>query len=75
MPLHAEAEAARRILDRLDDAVRRRRGDDEPFAERLHGLVMAAVDLLRVAREQLLQPRPLLDPHIVRHRMGGVVTR
>src|SRR5580765_3268622 len=47
VPLDAEAEARRRILDRFDDAVGRGRRRDEPFCDVLHRLVMPAVDLER----------------------------
>src|SRR3981081_1941279 len=49
VPLHAKAEAALRLLNRLADAVAPGRRRDEPFAERLRRLVMAAVDRARLA--------------------------
>src|ERR1700704_3551826 len=63
VPLHAKAEAACRILNRLDDPVGRGRRRDEPFAEGLRRLVMAAVDRARLAgfealAHQALEQRP-----------------
>src|SRR2546427_4855603 len=55
VPLHAEAEALRGILDGLDDAVRRGGGRDEPFAERLRRLMVTAVHGAGVA---LFDPLP-----------------
>src|SRR5215208_208800 len=53
MPLHAEAEAAARVLECFDDAVGRRRRRDEPLADILRRLVVAAV---HGAGVRLLEP-------------------
>ena len=71
MPLDAEAKARRRILDRLDHAVRRRRRRDEAGRDVLHRLMVAAVDFAAPrppsrSRISLRQQRILVDPDLVR---------
>ena len=64
MPLHRETEAARRALDRFDDAIGRGRGDGESSCGLVDGLVMAAVDLEYFAVDELF-------PHDVREHAPG----
>src|SRR5436190_10030770 len=74
MPLYAEAEAAARILDGFDDAVRRSRRCDESFAEILRRLVMPAVDRTGLTGLESLAHQPFehrlrFDPHLMRDRV------
>lgn len=73
MPLHTEAEALVRRLDRLDDAVGGRRGCDERLAQRGDGLMVPAVDAagVAVASERALERGALADLHIVREGVLG----
>ncbi len=77
VPLHAEAEARRGILDRLDDAVGRGRGRDEAGRDRLDRLMMAAVHGDRLVHQpfahQSRQQRILVDPDVVRQLVGQVL--
>src|SRR5215213_7010303 len=77
VPLDAEAEARRWILDRFDDAVGRGRGDAESFGDLLHRLMMPAVRFARVGVAQALtqqarEQRVLVDPDFVREVVGLV---
>src|SRR5260221_4952318 len=69
MPLDAEAERLRGILDGFDHAVRRRRADNEAGGDGLHRLMVAAVHLARVGvgeplAHQAREQRILLEPHL-----------
>ena len=59
MPLHADREAPRRILDALDRPVRGPRSLDEPFADAAEALVVVRGDLGARADDRR-QPRALL---------------
>ena len=55
VPEHAEAERPRRILDALDQAVRRDRRRDQAVADPAEALVVVRVDLRRALAEDLAQ--------------------
>src|SRR4030095_6682580 len=73
VPLHAETETLRGVLDCFDHAVGRGRAGHESFAERGRRLMMPAVDGARVPFElfahECLQQAPTRDPHIVGNRV------
>ena len=58
MPLDAEQEAGRGIVQRLDRPVRRGRDDLQPRAEAVDGLVVEAVDLQPAMAGQRVQRDP-----------------
>ena len=57
VPLDAEAEAQRRVVERLDRAVRRVGAGDQPLAELVDGLVVEAVDVEAAAAGEAVQRR------------------
>ena len=76
MPLHADAESARGILDGFDDAIGRGGGRDESFSERLHGLMMAAVHgaliaVLDAGAHQAFERASWRHPDVMRNREPG----
>src|SRR5262245_52058110 len=71
MPLHAKTESCRWILDGLDDAVWSGAAHLKSGCERLHRLVVPAVDLKRIRiaetlAHQFRQQRILLEPDFMR---------
>jgi hypothetical protein len=73
VPLDAEAEAQLRVVDRLERAVGRVGGRDEPRPELVDGLVVEAVDLEPAPPGQAVQRRAFADGDRVRGLVGLVL--
>ena len=73
VPLDSDAKAPTRILDALDDPVRRHRIDRQTRGRRLHGLMMRAVDGDLVATGDLAEPRSLRKTHGVAGFVAGIL--
>src|SRR2546428_2314725 len=72
MPLHADIKRMRRILETLDDAVRRERCDAKALTDVSNGLVMRGVHVELLFADDLREARPLFDEDVVTMTICGL---
>src|SRR6266498_730994 len=76
MPLHADVERMRWILDPFDDAVGSERGDTQPFADVTDRLVMRGIHVQLLFTEDLGEQGAIFDEDVVTMavaRLAGVL--
>src|SRR2546427_5182829 len=72
MPLHADIKRMRRILETLDDAVRRERCDAKALTDVSNGLVMRGVHVELLLADDLREARALFDEDVVTMTICGL---